>query len=291
MSWFKVDDAFAFHPKALAAGNAALGLWVRAGSWCSAHSSTQGALQRHMIGTLGAQRRDAERLVSAGLWCETEDGYQFKDWTDYQPTKEQADALKAANRERQQRHRQRKSNAVSHAVTDTVTNAVSHSTPSRPVLKDKEIPVSRATTKRKLHQIPEDWAPIDSHREKAEKRGVDLAHETDQFRSWALGKDERKANWDQAFHVWIGNAKPTLRLAHSAPLSTSSGAVTAFLREMWQAGRAKAVADRSGLRYVQPDVPDNITTGAAAWVKQQARDWITAHHDEALAAIIGKDAA
>lgn len=29
MPWFRVDDDFALHPKAIAAGNAALGLWVR----------------------------------------------------------------------------------------------------------------------------------------------------------------------------------------------------------------------------------------------------------------------
>lgn len=33
MSWFKVDDHLAFHRKTLAAGNEAMGLWVRAGSW------------------------------------------------------------------------------------------------------------------------------------------------------------------------------------------------------------------------------------------------------------------
>lgn len=132
MPWFKVDDGFAFHPKALAAGNAALGLWVRAGSWCGANL-TGGALPRHMIGTLGAQKRDANRLVEAGLWCETETGYQFNSWDDYQPTKAQVEAERAAARERQRRHRSKKTNGVSNGVTSTVTNGVSNGTPSRPV--------------------------------------------------------------------------------------------------------------------------------------------------------------
>ena len=33
MPWFNVDDGFAFHRKAVRAGNAAIGLWTRAGSW------------------------------------------------------------------------------------------------------------------------------------------------------------------------------------------------------------------------------------------------------------------
>lgn len=128
MTWFKVDDGFAFHPKALAAGNAALGLWVRSGAWCAANL-TGGALPRHMIGTLGAQKRDAARLVSVGLWCETEDGYQFNSWDHYQPTKAQVEAKRKADRERQARARERDGHGGSHAVTKAVTNGGSHGAP------------------------------------------------------------------------------------------------------------------------------------------------------------------
>jgi hypothetical protein len=142
VTWFKVDDQLAFHPKVLESGNAAMGLWVRAGAWCGAHL-TAGALPRHMIGTLGAQRRDADRLVSAGLWTRTDVGYQFKDWADYQPTKTQVESEKAATKERQQRYRDRQSNAVTPTVTETVTNGVTNGAvtapPTRPVLKEKEL--------------------------------------------------------------------------------------------------------------------------------------------------------
>jgi len=131
VTWFKVDDGLCFHPKAIAAGNSALGLWVRAGSWCGANL-TGGALPRHMIGTFGAQKRDAARLVSAGLWCETEEGYQFNDWDVYQPTKEQVEADRKASRERQARYRESKRNAVSNAVTPPVSNPVSNAAPTRP---------------------------------------------------------------------------------------------------------------------------------------------------------------
>jgi hypothetical protein len=137
MPWFKVDDGLCFHPKAIAAGNSALGLWVRAGSWCGANL-TGGALPRHMIGTFGAQKRDAQRLISAGLWCETEEGYQFKDWDVYQPTKEQVEADRKAGRERQARWRERHANASSNAVTNDTTNGVTNAAPSRPVLKQED---------------------------------------------------------------------------------------------------------------------------------------------------------
>jgi hypothetical protein len=80
--------------------------------------------------------------------------------------------------------------------------------------------------------------------------------------------------------------------AADAPVRTES-AVETYLREMWQAGRAKAVADRSGLRYPQPDLPESVTTGpdARTWMRDHARAWIEAHHDEAAAAILGREAA
>lgn len=146
MTWFKVDDQLAFHPKVLMAGNAAMGLWVRAGSWCGAHL-TEGALPRHMIGTLGAQQRDANRLVQAELWIRTDVGYQFKDWGDYQPTKVQVDGEKVATKERQQRYRDRQSNAVTPTVTPTVTETVTNGVTNGavtaprpdPYLKEKEL--------------------------------------------------------------------------------------------------------------------------------------------------------
>ena len=131
MTWFKVDDGFAFHPKAIMAGNAALGLWVRAGAWCGANL-TDGALPRHMIGTFGAQARDAKKLVSVGLWVEVEDGYQFHEWGLMQPSKADVEEERAANRKRQKEWRDKKRNAVTDRVTDNVTNGASNDAPTRP---------------------------------------------------------------------------------------------------------------------------------------------------------------
>lgn len=137
MTWFKVDDGFAFHPKAILAGNAALGLWVRAGAWCGANL-TDGALPRHMIGTFGAQARDAKRLVKVGLWVETSDGYQFHEWGMMQPSKVDVEAERAANRKRQQEWRDRKRNGVTDDVTNEVTNSGSNAAPTRPDPTHKE---------------------------------------------------------------------------------------------------------------------------------------------------------
>lgn len=98
MTWFKVDDQFAMHPKSMSAGNAALGLWVRAGSWSAAHL-TDGRIPSELLPALGGNSASAKRLVKAGLWDVEPDGYQFRDWSDYQPLAEDVKAAEAAEKD------------------------------------------------------------------------------------------------------------------------------------------------------------------------------------------------
>lgn len=91
MPWFRVDDTLAFHAKTLAAGNAAMGLWVRAGSW-SMQQLTDGFIPDHVAQSLGT-RGEARRLVQAGLWDDMPSGYAFHQWEGRQPS---ADDVKRA---------------------------------------------------------------------------------------------------------------------------------------------------------------------------------------------------
>ena len=127
MTWFKVDDNFHSHPKAIAAGPAAIGLWTIAGSWSAAHL-TDGFIPRQVLVTLTSdpnRARLAKRLCQVGLWERVgEDGWQFHDWGDEfrQKTSEQVKAERKANRDRQARWREAHRNAVTNAsVTPSVT--------------------------------------------------------------------------------------------------------------------------------------------------------------------------
>lgn len=95
MPWFNVDDGFAFHQKSIRAGNAAIGLWVRSGSWC-AQQLTDGFIPDDMVAVLGSGVQ-ATRLVNAGLWKKVAGGYQFHDWADRQRSKEVVLADRAYN--------------------------------------------------------------------------------------------------------------------------------------------------------------------------------------------------
>lgn len=86
MPWFRVDDNLAFHSKTIAAGNGAMGLWVRAGSW-SMQQLTDGKIPLHVARSMGT-KAEANRLVSAGLWRESEGGYEFHQWHGRQPSAE-----------------------------------------------------------------------------------------------------------------------------------------------------------------------------------------------------------
>ena len=99
MPWFKVDDGFAFHPKALISGNAALGLWVRAGSWAS-QQLTDGFVPADIARTLG-RPAEIQRLVTAGLWMKTGDGWEFHDWSVHNPTRAEVQANRASGARRQ----------------------------------------------------------------------------------------------------------------------------------------------------------------------------------------------
>lgn len=102
--WFKVDDTLAFHNKTVAAGNAAMGLWVRAGAW-SMQTLSDGFVPHRIAHQLGT-RGEARRLVDAGLWIEKGDGYEFHEWTQRQPSRVQVHADREAAAERQRRARE-----------------------------------------------------------------------------------------------------------------------------------------------------------------------------------------
>jgi len=95
MAWSKVDDQLAFHRKTIAAGNEAMGVWVRALAW-SAGQLTDGVIAKRMAlaiangmaGTMAPEEAIAN-LVDSGLWVEVEGGYEFHDWFVYQPSSDE----------------------------------------------------------------------------------------------------------------------------------------------------------------------------------------------------------
>lgn len=128
--WFKVDDAFWSHPKVIHAGNAAIGLWLRCGSYSAQHL-TDGFIPLSFAKSLGSAGL-AHRLVDAGLWTVSDEpcGYLMHDWADYQPTRATWELRRSSNAERQRVWRE---NNLVNGDRNAVTNDAPY--PTRPVPK------------------------------------------------------------------------------------------------------------------------------------------------------------
>lgn len=95
MPWFYIDDDMAFNRKIVAAGNAAVGLWARAGSW-SRKEGTHGFIPTEIARSLGTAAQATKLLQvppgtdsNAGLWLRADGGYEFHEWHErYDPEKE-----------------------------------------------------------------------------------------------------------------------------------------------------------------------------------------------------------
>ena len=99
MVWAKVDDRLHSSAKWRAASKGARALWATALSWC-ADQETDGIVPSHMLAALDGTRGEARSLESVGLWEASGDGWAFKNWREYQPTREQLDEKRRIERER-----------------------------------------------------------------------------------------------------------------------------------------------------------------------------------------------
>jgi hypothetical protein len=125
--WFKVDDNLALHQKTLRAGNAAMGMWVRAGSWAMQQLS-DGFVPDEVVALLGGKSL-ARKLVDADLWDTVPGGYVFHQWQERQPTRTQVEHDRDAARTRKERWRERHGNGVPNGGGN---DAPSQPDPSRP---------------------------------------------------------------------------------------------------------------------------------------------------------------
>lgn len=118
MPWFNVDDGFAFHRKAVRAGNAAIGLWTRAGSWC-AQQLTDGFVPEDMVEVLGTANQ-ARRLVAAGLWIAVDNGYQFHQFNEVgrNPSRESVLKKRDQDAEKKRLMRERKAGKYGSSQVD-----------------------------------------------------------------------------------------------------------------------------------------------------------------------------
>lgn len=237
MAWFKVDDGFHASRKLLKIPKrsrfAAAGLWSIAGSW-AADQLTDGHVPNYMIAEWAPPPAAPDALVDAGLWERTRDGFAFYNWHEYQPSKQDVDAERAASRERMRdlRAKRKGPKPLKDAGEEglfgrTVTNSsesVRNPDPTRPSTDPTHKEEAKASsTRKRATRIAEDFEITDTMRQWAAQKtpGIDLGLETEKFINYWVaksGKDATKVDWAATWRNWILNAKPPQgqRMDHSA---------------------------------------------------------------------------
>lgn len=108
MPWFKLDDSTYDHPKIVQLSDGAFRLWVTAGLYCARHL-TDGQVSEATLRVLRAKAKHCDELWVAGLWHRNPDGgYDFHDWSDYQPSRAEVQVRRKATRERVARYRDKR---------------------------------------------------------------------------------------------------------------------------------------------------------------------------------------
>ena len=98
MPWFRIDDQFHSHPKVLRAGNAAVGLWVRCGTYCAGYG-TDGLVPAEVVSRFGAAR-EVSALVESRLWVACDEGMLIPDFLDYNVSRAEDDMRRKRDAER-----------------------------------------------------------------------------------------------------------------------------------------------------------------------------------------------
>jgi hypothetical protein len=84
MSWVRIDDTMTFNHKIVAAGNAAVGAWIRLSAYSSAHG-LDGKIP-DSVARMIASRKELEAAMGANLLHRIDDGYEVHDFLEYNPS-------------------------------------------------------------------------------------------------------------------------------------------------------------------------------------------------------------
>lgn len=109
MTWLKKDDRFPDHRKIRRLPDGAYRLHDTALCAC-ARDETDGLITEADLDEMqhGQRlRKHVPKLIDAGLWEVTSEGWMIHDYLDYNPSHAQLEAERAASRERQRRRRER----------------------------------------------------------------------------------------------------------------------------------------------------------------------------------------
>ena len=199
---------------------ACAGLWTVAGSW-SGSQGQDGLIPDFMIEEWGGTPEMVDWLVTSGLWERAEEGAQFLNWDEYQPTKASEAEAKAKNAEKLRLWREKK--AAEKDVTTRnlpvtgytpVTNQNVTSPPTRPVPSRPDPSFSGDTHEREPEHgrtgttIPANFTTTPHMLRWAQDNtpNVNVQLATQKFKSHhrsVAGRAQFKTDWVAAWEAWL----------------------------------------------------------------------------------------
>jgi hypothetical protein len=203
MPWFKIDDSAHSHPKFMRAGNAALGLWLRCGSYSAQHL-LEGFVPKDIVKPFKGTPAQVQKLVDAGLWHDAghdckrcpqpTDGYMIHDFFEggRNTTRAQHEANKKSAAERAAKSRETRKRTGSASNPNNIQDAIGSEIDTDPVQNQTAFSGSTAGQGDLSHRTPADGAtpaqaspvlPSPSEKEKedvskteGQPSGASLAH-------------------------------------------------------------------------------------------------------------------
>jgi hypothetical protein len=169
MPWFKIDDSAHSHPKFIRAGNAALGLWLRCGSYSAQHL-LEGFIPKDIVKPFKGTPAQVRKLVEAGLWHEAghgckncpqpADGYMIHDFFEggRNTTRAQHEANKQGAAERAAKSRANRKASGIESDSDPKTNRNERESSSDRVQNEPHFSGSDAGQRGLSHRTPADGA-------------------------------------------------------------------------------------------------------------------------------------
>jgi hypothetical protein len=112
VTWVAIDDGFVEHRKVDGLSDRSFRLHIAALCYCG-RNLTDGVLTERAVKVVRAivsgSPRHVRELAAVGLWLDTDDGYQVKDYLEYNPSAEQVIERREKAKERMRRSRERAS--------------------------------------------------------------------------------------------------------------------------------------------------------------------------------------
>ena len=275
MQWFKISSNFWCNPKWLKVSSTAKVLWINTASW-SAQNDTFGEIEASslkVITQIARPMRAAKELVDAGLWEVTPQGYRFHDWNDYNPSREEWEKGKEANRLRKQKERK---NTSANQVLEPVENE-ENQTPTpveNPVEKEDSEYENLQNSDKSPTNVETLQTNVETLQTKKRKKSNGFGLNTDQTpnchavtpQNVTLQEEEEEIEEEYIYPPYIPP-----KGKKSAPADTKNTTTKTDFETFWQAYRR-----HGNKKQAQKAFTKTVRQGySPQWLTEQATQWHT----------------